>query len=287
MRLILSNNIGFCYGVKRAVGIVDELSSKYKVKTFGPLIHNPQMIERLRKKGVQTINSVNDKTNKDYKIVIRSHGVGPDTYNLLNKIGIDYIDATCPFVKNAQDFVKRKSREKITVLIFGDKQHPEVKAVMSYAKDIVVAESIEEVRALPNFKKIAVVSQTTQSKQLFRQVVMVLLDKAAEVDIYNSICGATESRQTEAEKLSCMVDIMLIVGGKNSANTRRLYTVCQNHCETCYHIETVRDIGFDLFPRNSTIGLITGASTPDFIVDEIIDAMEREFGTDLSVEALN
>ncbi len=287
MRLILSNRIGFCYGVKRAVGIVDEISSKYKVKTFGPLIHNPQMIDRLRKKGVQTTDAIDNSVENDCKIVIRSHGVGPDIYTLLDKNRIDYVDATCPFVKNAQNFVNRKNRENATVLIFGDRHHPEVGAVMAYAKDVIVAESIEEVRALKHFKKLAVVSQTTQSKKLFRQAIMILLDKADELDIYNSICGATESRQAEAEKLSQKVDVMLVVGGKNSANTRRLLTVCRNYCDRCYHIETFREIKSDWFSQDSTIGLVTGASTPDFIVDEIIEQMKEKFDPNILVESID
>lgn len=284
MKLLLSEEIGFCYGVKRAVGIVDKLSTTHKVKTFGPLIHNPQMIEKLIAKGVD----IADKVIKDNcKLVIRSHGVGPEIYESLEANGVNYVDATCPFVKNAQNFVKAKDRENVPIIIFGDKSHPEVKAVMSYAKNVMVVESIDQIDKLPNFEKVAVVSQTTQSKRLFQKVILLLLDKASEVDVYNSICGATEKRQEEAARLAKIVDIMIIVGGKNSANTKRLKMVCSDYCDKCRHIETVDELKAEWFGKNSIAGLVTGASTPDFIVDDIIERLNLWFGRDLSIECLN
>jgi len=283
MKLLLSKEIGFCYGVKRAVGIVDKLSISNKVKTFGPLIHNPQMIEKLKAKGVGIVNEVK---KDDYRLVIRSHGVGPEIYKSLKTNKVDYVDATCPFVKNAQNFVKAKAKENIPIIIFGDKSHPEVKAVMSYAENVLAVESIEQIGKLPNFQKIAIVSQTTQSKLLFQKAILLLLDKALEIDVYNSICGATENRQKEAEQLAKIVSMMLIVGGKNSANTKRLNTVCSDYCNICHYIETVDELKAEWFEKNSTIGLVTGASTPDFIVDSIIERLNCWFSADLSIEHL-
>lgn len=283
MKLLLSKEIGFCYGVKRAVGIVDKLSTSNQVNTFGPLIHNPQIIEKLKAKGVGIVNEVK---KDDSKLVIRSHGVGPEIYKSLKTNRVDYVDATCPFVKNAQNFVKTKAKENIPIIIFGDKSHPEVKAVMSYAKNVLAVESIDQIGKLPNFQKVAIVSQTTQSKSLFQKAILLLLDKALEIDVYNSICGATENRQKEAEQLAKTVNMMLIVGGKNSANTKRLNTVCSYYCNICHHIETVDELKAEWFEKNSTIGLVTGASTPDFIVDSIIERLNRWFSADLSIEHL-
>ena len=232
MEVILAEHLGFCYGVKRAIEIARENASPDGTSsTLGPIIHNPQMVERLKEEGVGTVSTLDEM--QDGTVIIRSHGVGPAVYAQAEQRGLNLVDATCPHVKKAQLSAKQLSEEGYTVVIIGEKNHPEVKSIFEWtAQQAHIIESEEEAAALPTFGKLGVVCQTTFSSDRFRRIASVLLDKSRDIKILRTICTATDMRQSAAIELAGRVDAMIVVGGKNSANTTRLAQLCSEKCRT-------------------------------------------------------
>ena len=268
MEVILADYLGFCYGVKRAIGIArDNASPDGKACTLGPIIHNPQMVERLKNEGVGTVNALLEMD--EGTVIIRSHGVGPLLYAEAERRGLKLVDATCPHVKKAQLSAKSLVDEGYQVVIIGEKEHPEVKSIFewSYGKAVIV-ETTDEARALPSYARLGVVCQTTFSSEKFRQIVMELLEKSRQLKIERTICTATDQRQAAAIDLAQRVDMMLVIGGKNSANTTRLAQLCATKCKT-YHIETAQELQDEWFDKIEKIGITAGASTPDWIIKEV------------------
>jgi len=268
MEVILAEHLGFCYGVKRAIEIARQnASSDGSSSTLGPIIHNPQMVERLKNEGVGTVGSLEEMD--DGLIIIRSHGVGPKVYEEAESRGLELVDATCPHVKKAQLSAKLLSEEGYTVVIVGEKNHPEVKSIFEWtAQDAYIIETEAEANALPRIGKLGIVSQTTCSGDRFRSIVSCLLEKSREIKILRTICTATDLRQAAALDLAEKVDVMLVIGGKNSANTTRLAQLCATKCKT-YHIETVEELQDDWIKDVNKIGITAGASTPDWIIKEV------------------
>ena len=268
MEVILAEHLGFCYGVKRAIEIARQnASTDGTSSTLGPIIHNPQMVERLKNEGVGTVGSLDEM--EDGLVIIRSHGVGPEVYEEAESRGLELVDATCPHVKKAQLSAKLLSEEGYTVVIIGEKNHPEVKSIFEWtAQDAYIIETEAEADALPSIGKLGVVSQTTFSGEKFRSIVSHLLEKSREIKILRTICTATDLRQTAALELAENVDVMIVVGGKNSANTSRLAQLCATKCKT-YHIETVAELQDDWLKNVNKIGITAGASTPDWIIKEV------------------
>jgi len=268
MEVILAEHLGFCYGVKRAVGIARENASPDGTSsTLGPIIHNPQMVERLKNEGVGTVSSLDEMA--EGLVIIRSHGVGPKVYEEAASRGLELVDATCPHVKKAQLSAKLLSEEGYTVVIVGEKNHPEVKSIFEWtAHGARIIETEEEAGALPHIGKLGIVSQTTFSAERFRSIVSCLLEKSREIKILRTICTATDLRQTAALELAEKVDVMLVIGGKNSANTSRLAQICATKCKT-YHIETVAELQDEWMNHVNKIGITAGASTPDWIIKEV------------------
>jgi len=268
MEVILAEHLGFCYGVKRAIEIARQnASSDGSSSTLGPIIHNPQMVERLKNEGVGTVGSLEEMD--DGLIIIRSHGVGPKVYEEAESRGLELVDATCPHVKKAQLSAKLLSEEGYTVVIVGEKNHPEVKSIFEWtAQDAYIIETEAEANALPRIGKLGIVSQTTFSGDRFRSIVSCLLEKSREIKILRTICTATDLRQAAALDLAEKVDVMLVIGGKNSANTTRLAQLCATKCKT-YHIETVEELQDDWIKDVNKIGITAGASTPDWIIKEV------------------
>ena len=268
MEVILAEHLGFCYGVKRAIEIARQnASSDGSSSTLGPIIHNPQMVERLKNEGVGTVGSLEEMD--DGLIIIRSHGVGPKVYEEAESRGLELVDATCPHVKKAQLSAKLLSEEGYTVVIVGEKNHPEVKSIFEWtAQDAYIIETEAEANALPRIGKLGIVSQTTFSGDRFRSIVSCLLEKSREIKILRTICTATDLRQAAALELAEKVDVMLVIGGKNSANTTRLAQLCATKCKT-YHIETVEELQDDWIKDVNKIGITAGASTPDWIIKEV------------------
>ena len=270
----IAKSAGFCFGVQRAIGLAEKIARENKnVYTYGPLIHNPQEVERLNKKG---INVVDDYSKvKSGVLVLRTHGIELDVYSKLSENkNIKIIDATCPFVKRAQDIVKELSDKSQQIVIVGEKTHPEVVALVSYGKGkCIVVENKNDIKKIKKTDIIYIVSQTTQNPKNFDDIVKEI-SKISEVKIYNTICKATFDRQSSAEKLAKTVDIMIVIGGKNSGNTRRLFQICSNVVET-YHIESGDEMEDVWFENKEKIGITAGASTPDWIIKDIKDKIEK------------
>lgn len=274
MEVILADYLGFCYGVKRAIKIARENASvDGRACTLGPIIHNPQMVERLRREGVGTVDSLDEL--QEGTVIIRSHGVGPEVYEQANRMSLNLVDATCPHVRKAQLSAKSLVDEGYQVIIIGEREHPEVKSIFEWSSHkAMIIETEEEAEVFPTCARLGIVSQTTFSGDRFRQIVMKLLDKSREIKILRTICTATDQRQAAAIDLAGKVDLMLVIGGKNSANTSRLAQLCAQKCKT-YHIETVAELQEQWFDKMGKIGITAGASTPDWIIKEVYQQCQR------------
>lgn len=274
LEVILADYLGFCYGVKRAIKIARENAAPDgSACTLGPIIHNPQMVERLKDEGVGTIDCLDDL--KRGKVIIRSHGVGPETYEKAEAMGLECVDATCPHVKKAQLSAKELAEEGRFVVIVGEKEHPEVHSIVQWAGgNVAVIETVAEVASVPNASRLGIISQTTFSGERFREIVSALLDKSRDIRVMRTICTATDQRQRAARELASKVDVMLVIGGKNSANTTRLAQLCAKICRT-YHIETAEELQPAWFDNIEKIGITAGASTPDWIIKEVYKKCQR------------
>jgi 4-hydroxy-3-methylbut-2-enyl diphosphate reductase len=266
MKVLKTKNIGFCFGVKRAIkmALKEAEGNKDRVYTIGPIIHNPQMVNILKEKGVVPVNDVS--LIKDGIVVFRTHGIKKEEEEYIGKSGLKVIDTVCPFVKRVRKHAMYLKRKGYTVVIVGDKNHPEVKSVLSYLdNDGIVLQ--KPVRL--DEKKVGVVSQTTLDKDTFVNVVKGLIGGVEELRVYNTICESTGVRQKEAVALSGKVDMMLVVGGKNSSNTTKLYKVVHKVQPNTHHIETENDIEPEWFKGIHSVGITGGASTPDLIIDSV------------------
>lgn len=274
LEVILADYLGFCYGVKRAIKIARENAAPDgSACTLGPIIHNPQMVERLKDEGVGTIDCLDDL--KRGKVIIRSHGVGPETYERAEAMGLECVDATCPHVKKAQLSAKELAEEGRFVVIVGEKEHPEVHSIVQWAGgNVAVIETVAEAASVPNASRLGIISQTTFSGERFREIVSALLDKSRDIRVMRTICTATDQRQRAARELASKVDVMLVIGGKNSANTTRLAQLCAKICRT-YHIETAEELRPAWFDNIEKIGITAGASTPDWIIKEVYKKCQR------------
>lgn len=274
LEVILADYLGFCYGVKRAIKIARENAAPDgSACTLGPIIHNPQMVERLKDEGVGTLDCLDDL--KRGKVIIRSHGVGPETYEMAEAMGLECVDATCPHVKKAQLSAKELAEKGRFVVIVGEKEHPEVHSIVQWAGgNVAVIETVAEAASLPNASRLGIISQTTFSGERFREIVSALLDKSRDIRIMRTICTATDQRQRAARELASKVDVMLVIGGKNSANTTRLAQLCAKICRT-YHIETAEELRPAWFDNIEKIGITAGASTPDWIIKEVYKKCQR------------
>ena len=268
MEVILADYLGFCYGVKRAIKLAREHASPDGgATTRGPSIQNPQRVERLKKEGGGTVDDVEDMDKGT--LIIRSHGVGPETYEAVRQRGLELVDATCPHVRKAQLSAKTLADDGYHVIIIGEKEHPEVQSIYKWTSGTAeVIETVEEAKALKTYARLGIVSQTTFSGQMFQRIVGELLEKSRDIRILRTICTATDQRQAAAVDLASKVDLMLVIGGKNSANTTRLAELCAKRCKT-YHIETAAELQDEWFDKIDKIGITAGASTPDWIIKEV------------------
>ncbi len=274
MEIKLAKNYGFCFGVKRAIEIAEESKN---ATTMGPLIHNNEEINRLKKNfDVTTAHSM-DEIGDASRVIIRTHGIVKEDLASLQASNKEIIDATCPFVTKPQEIVEKMSKEGYKIIIFGDENHPEVKGVRSYAvNDALVILSVEELANAPLGPKIAIVSQTTRKFVEFMKVVNYLVERVSEVRVFNTICNATFENQDAARELSQESDIMIVIGGKNSSNTKQLLSIAQEHCGDCYLIENEKELEKEWFEGKRKCGVTAGASTPDWIIEKIISKI-REF----------
>jgi len=275
LKVILAKQAGFCFGVKRATQIAFEAAGKdQNTYTLGPIIHSPQVVGKLEELGIHAIETLDSL--EQGRIIIRSHGVEQKQISEAQYKKLDIIDATCPFVKKTQEHVKNLSDSGYSVVVVGDADHPEVQGIVSYGgENVYVVASGDDVNKLPKMKKIGVVAQTTQSFDNLNNVVSGCLLRGVEIRVYNTICDATAVRQEEAKELAAMVGCMLVVGGYNSANTRRLLEICDEIQPHTYHIETASEINPAWFTGIDQVGITAGASTPKWIIDEVLYKIEQ------------
>ncbi len=275
MEVILAEYLGFCYGVKRAIRLARSSASPGRASTLGPIIHNPQMVERLAQEGVNAVAGLSEMSDGG-TIIIRSHGVGPAVYREAEERRLSLVDATCPHVKKAQMAAHALAENGCTVVIVGEKKHPEVKSIYEWSGEgAVIIETEAEAEDLPPCGKMGVVAQTTFSGEKFEQIAAKLLCKSNDIHIVRTICTATDQRQKAAIDLAGRVDMMLVIGGKNSANTTRLAELCAEKTTT-HHLETVSELQDAWFENKKIIGITAGASTPDWIIKEVYQKCQKK-----------
>ncbi len=278
MKIVIAETSGFCMGVRRAVEMVLDTPGKHEepICTYGPLIHNPQVLDVLESKDVTILDAVPDQG--EGTVLIRAHGVPPETKKNLKDSGFNVLDATCPRVIRVQTIIRKHARKNHAAIIIGDKDHPEVTGLLGYAADKGhVVGSIEELEALPAFENAIIVAQTTQNTQLFDQVKEWAAQNHPHYKIYETICGSTERRQAEIKRLAESVDVIVVVGGRNSGNTKRLYEIARQTGIPAYHIEKEQDlesIDINVLSSARQIGLTAGASTPNWIIKKVYKALE-------------
>ncbi|ACD66760.1 hydroxymethylbutenyl pyrophosphate reductase [Sulfurihydrogenibium sp. YO3AOP1] len=278
--IIVAQTAGFCFGVRIAVDMAKQAGEKLgHAYTNGPIIHNKQVVNYLKSIGVEEMQDYSQLKPGD-TVIIRSHGVPPKTERMLKELNINVLDATCPFVKKVHDKVKQLVEEGYFVVIIGEEGHPEVIGTLGHLEEVggkgVVVENFEDlVKKVPKRNRIGVVAQTTQSEDFFREAVGYLAENTEELKVFNTICDATSVRQEEVKKIAPEVDVMIIIGGKHSGNTQRLYQISKALNPNTYHIETADELQNQWFENKENIGISAGASTPDWIIQEVVNKIKE------------
>ena len=288
MKVKVAGTAGFCFGVQRAVDKVYELIEKSEDKpifTLGPIIHNEEVVKDLEKKGVRAIEVQElDTLPKDSIVVIRSHGVGKEVYDLLKENNLSYVDVTCPFVLKIHKIVKDASAAGDQIVIIGNENHPEVEGIMGWSDSpVYVVDSVEKALnlELDSSRKVCVVSQTTFNYKKFQELVEIILKKEYNVCISNTICNATEERQSEARRIARRADAMIVIGDSSSSNTRKLYEICNAECQKTFYIQTLSGLELEKLESSDCIGITAGASTPNNIIEEVYTNVRRKLCTDV------
>ena len=275
MEIKLASNYGFCFGVKRAIKIAEDYKNS---STMGPLIHNQDEINRLQKDFNVGLYTKLEDVNDNDTVIIRTHGIPKNDLKNLRAQNAKIINATCPFVTTPQQIVKKMSKEGYSILIFGDSDHPEVKGVQSYGEDQddvhIILEPSDIDKLVFKNPKIATVAQTTKKKEKYLEIVNALILKNKEVRVFNTICDATFENQDAARELSKEVDIMIVIGGKNSSNTKQLHSICIENCENSYLIENDTELNNSWFLEKKLCGITAGASTPDWIIQQVVEKIK-------------
>ncbi|GAB4163937.1 MAG: 4-hydroxy-3-methylbut-2-enyl diphosphate reductase [Geothermobacteraceae bacterium] len=270
--ILLAKSAGFCFGVKRATSMAFESAdAEPSLASLGPIIHSPQLVHRLEEKGVRVVDHPDEIVEE--AVIVRSHGVTSGEMAALAEKKVRVVDATCPFVKKAQEYAASLSAEGYHLVVVGEAEHPEVQGIVSYGAKgrVSVVAAADEAASLGKFARLAIIAQTTQSFDNFRQIVDVCLKHARELRVYNTICNATSVRQKEARKIAGQVSLMLVVGGYNSANTSRLAQICRDIQPNTHHVETADDLDPDWFRDADRIGVTAGASTPDWLIEQVLE----------------
>lgn len=277
MKVIVAKSAGFCFGVKRAVDNVYEQiannSENKRIYTFGPIIHNEEVVKDLENKGVEVINSVEELMKvKDGIVIIRSHGTTKEIYDIIENNNLTLVDATCPFVKKIHKIVQNEKNNGKHIVIIGNSTHPEVEGIKGWSGDeTTVIGSEEDALAfeLKERKPVCVVSQTTFNYNKFKYLVEIISKKGYDINVLDTICNATHERQAEAKEIASKVDEMIVIGGKHSSNTQKLYEICKNECNHTYYIQTMDDLDLSKIKPDSYVGITAGASTPNNIIEEV------------------
>ena len=282
MEVKLAKTAGFCFGVKRAMDkVYEQIEKGEKIYTYGPLIHNESVVADLEKKGVTVIENVKAlKEIKEGSVVIRSHGVSKEIYDILDKQNLKCIDATCPFVKKIHQIVEKESGKGKQIIIIGNDSHPEVEGIKGWCKNkaIVIESTVQAQKlVLPENQKVCTVSQTTFNYNKFQELVEIIFKKGYDINVVNTICNATEERQTEAAAIAEEADAMIVIGGTHSSNTRKLFEICREKCENTFYIQTLDDLKTELPEEVRLVGITAGASTPNNIIEEVQNHVRVNF----------
>lgn len=280
MQVTLAKSAGFCFGVKRAVDKVYEEAEKsgVPVYTFGPIIHNEEVVEDLEKKGVHAVDGIEELSGiPKGTMILRSHGVSRETYEAIQKEGFRIVDATCPFVLKIHRYVEEYSKKGYCIVIIGNNSHPEVEGIRGWSSPdrTFVLQTREEAEkfALPegflDGNKVCIVSQTTFNYNKFQELVEIIEKKGYDIIVLNTICNATEERQREAADIAANAEAMIVIGGRNSSNTQKLFEICNKECANTYYIQTLDDLDLRQFGSIDNVGITAGASTPNNIIEEV------------------
>lgn len=288
MEVILAKSAGFCFGVEKAVEkVYEQIGKGKKIYTCGPIIHNEEVVSDLEKKGVVVIRNEEELEElTEGTVVIRSHGVPKRIYEQIEEKNLECVDATCPFVKRIHKIVEKESTAGKKIIIIGNAGHPEVEGIKGWSvTSPCIIESKEEAEAFTEdpenaiykTEEICIVSQTTFNYNKLKDLVEIFLKKGYNVNIVNTICNATEERQTEAKAIASQVGVMIVIGGTHSSNTRKLYEICKKECENTYFIQTLDDLHLKLPKTASPVGITAGASTPNNIIEEVQNYVRINF----------
>ena len=285
MNVELAKTAGFCFGVKRAVDTVYKQIEKHqseKIFTYGPIIHNEEVIKDLRSHGVEVLNDEEElKTVDADVVVIRSHGVAKYIYDIMDERGITCVDATCPFVKKIHKIVAEESAKGSDIVIIGNGEHPEVEGIRGWAGEQVTViqtpEDAERFELPEKEQKVCIVAQTTFNYNKFKELVEIISKKRYDIVVLNTICNATKERQTEARQIAARVDAMVVIGDKRSSNTQKLFEICKEECLNTYYIQTLDDLDINQLRSVESVGITAGASTPNKIIEEVQNNVRINF----------
>lgn len=276
MKVIIAETAGFCFGVKRAVNLAFETESTKPTYTLGPIIHNDTVIDELKEKGISPIESIGHE--EIHTLIIRAHGVTPMIYDQAKARNIHVVDATCPYVTKIHKLVARYAKQGYEVILIGDANHPEIIGIDGWAEGgCHIAKNLEEVKAchFEMDKKYLLVSQTTYKKAVVDEIVAYLEAEHYDVKFINTICSATDERQTEAAKIAQDVDAMVVIGSEYSSNTQKLFEICKSYCPNTLCISTAAELAPEMVAGAQVIGVTAGASTPDNVIREVVERLER------------
>ena len=284
MEVKLAKSAGFCFGVNKAMEKVYEQIENFqgkKIYTYGPIIHNEEVVKKLAAKGVEVIDSLEELKIKEKGIlIIRSHGVARDVQDQMTAAGFTVIDATCPFVKRIHKIVEKESAQGRKIVIIGNPGHPEVEGIKGWcAEDAVIVETAKEAEDFSEEtdKKLCIVSQTTFNYNKFKDIVEIFEKRGYDINVVNTICNATQERQTEAKEIAAQADAMIVIGGTHSSNSKKLYEICKGECENTHFIQTLDDLHLELPKSVRLVGITAGASTPNNIIEEVQNYVRLNF----------
>ena len=282
--LTIAKSAGFCFGVTRAVNMVYEAIEEENtpIYTYGPIIHNDEVVKDMKKKGVTVIDDLDELAgHKKGVMIIRSHGISKAEFDKIEKFGFKILNATCPFVSKIHRYVEEYSNKDYDIIIIGSPKHPEVCGIRGWASDksrVTIINSIEDAEKFSDNsgKKLCIVSQTTFNYNKFQDIVEIIDEKGYDITVLNTICNATEVRQTEAKKVACGADVMIVIGDRNSSNTQKLFEICKNECKNTYYIQTSDEMDYSKIGSNNNVGITAGASTPNNIIEEVSKNVRNE-----------
>ncbi len=282
--LIIAKSAGFCFGVTRAVNMVYEAIEKKNVPiyTYGPIIHNDEVVKDMEKNGVTVINDLDELSSHEKGVmIIRSHGISKAEYDKIKDCGFEVLNATCPFVSKIHRYVEDYSSKGYDIIIVGSPKHPEVCGIKGWADEkchVTIINSPEDAEKYTknSTKKLCIVSQTTFNYNKFQDIVEIIAKKGYDITVLNTICNATEVRQTEARKVAQCSDVMIVIGDRHSSNTQKLFEICKNECKNTYYIQTSDEMDYTQIRSNNNVGITAGASTPNNIIEEVSKNVRNE-----------